>query len=42
MGKKNKLEDPTAQIGYLCVGGVGETEKFENGESVYENGDENG
>jgi hypothetical protein len=21
--KKNKLEDPTAQIGYLCVGGVG-------------------
>ncbi len=22
MAKKNKLEDPTAQIGYLCVGGI--------------------
>ena len=24
LAKQNKLEDPTAQIGYLCVGGVGE------------------
>jgi hypothetical protein len=24
MTKKNKLEDPTAQIGYLCVGGIEE------------------